>query len=144
MTKTIDILVGTTSGNTEYLASELEKHLNDNGYKTQFFDAPILEEISFKNPILLCIATHGAGDYPESIDLFFNALSKDLPSLINSQFAMIAVGDSSYDTFCLAGKKARKLLLELGATELKAPLFIDMYHEISPEDKAITWVNHIF
>lgn len=143
MPSTIDILVGSTAGNTEFLAAELEQFLLQSGHKTHFHDYPKWAEIDFSHPMLLCLATHGAGEQAESIIEFFEQLEKHQPNLSQLHYALIAVGDSSYDTYCLAGIQANNLLQALGAKELFPFLQIDMQLNDQPEITALDWLKNI-
>lgn len=138
----IHILVGTTSGNTEYLAEQLHDQLKEEGQSVTFHDQPELADVPISECLwLLCIATHGAGEYADSIAPFMETLQQQQPDLSGLQFAVIAVGDSSYDTFCQAGRDAEALLLERNATMITEPLTIDMLLELDPESAALTWLE---
>ncbi len=143
MSLPIKIIVGTTAGNTEFLAAEIEQKLNSLGYSTQFHDYPKWADIDFDSTFLFCIATHGAGDYAESIADFMEQLEQERPDLTHINYALIAIGDSSYDTYCYAGIHAYNLLQELGAKELLPMLSIDMMTTIEPELVALEWLNQI-
>ena len=138
----IHILVGTTSGNTEYLAEQLHDQLKEEGQYVTFHDQPELADVPISECLwLLCIATHGAGEYADSIAPFMEALQQQQPDLSGLQFAIIAVGDPSYDTFCQAGRDAEALLLERNAAMITEPLTIDMLLELDPEAAALTWLE---
>ncbi|MCL5255398.1 MAG: flavodoxin domain-containing protein [Gammaproteobacteria bacterium] len=103
----IHILVGTTSGNTEYLAEQLQDQLTQEGHQVTFHDQPAFDDVPQTDCLwLLCIATHGAGEYADSIAPFMEAVQQHKPNLSAIKVALIAVGDSSYDTFCQAGRDA--------------------------------------
>lgn len=140
------ILVGTTSGNTEYLAEQMATELRRAGHQTTVHDQPELSELPYDAETnahwLICVATHGAGEYAESIIGFIEAIKADQPDLSNVKMAIIAIGDSSYDTFCQAGKDCEALLLELGATLIHPTLTIDMFNDLDPEQSAAVWLKH--
>lgn len=140
----VHILVGSTSGNTEYLAETLHQYLQENNLTSHFHDVPSLDEIPLENTTwLICVATHGAGEFAESIAEFMEDLSQHRPSLTKISYALIAVGDSSYDTFCQAGIEAEKLLNDLKATPLCDRLNINMATEMDPEGSAKAWLEKI-
>jgi MioC protein len=59
-------------------------------------------------------------------------------------YAVVAIGDSSYDTFCAAGKHAHALLEDIGATPLTDCLTINILETPVPEDAAEEWLlRHI-
>lgn len=140
---TVHVLVGTTSGNTEWLAESLAEILEQQGIPTQLHDQPQLHEVPFQQCTwLICVATHGAGEYAESIDQFFQDLAAQQPSLANVRAAILSIGDSSYDTFCQAGIDAEALLRKLDANLICDRLDIDMLNDLDPEATATQWLNH--
>ncbi|RUO23124.1 hypothetical protein CWE08_00265 [Aliidiomarina iranensis] len=139
------ILIGTTSGNTEYLADALNEQLTALGHSATLHDEPVYSEVMADSTTpsywLFCIATHGAGEYAESILDFMEALASKQPNLAHVKAAIIAVGDSSYDTFCKAGDDAEALILELNARLIAPTLQIDMFNELDPEGSAVQWLD---
>ncbi|EGN76065.1 flavodoxin [Idiomarina sp. A28L] len=139
------ILVGTTSGNTEYLADALNQRLTELGHTATLHDQPTLAEVMAHREEtgywLLCVATHGAGEYAESIIDFMEALVSEKPNLQKIKAAIVAIGDSSYDTFCKAGDDGEALILELNASLIAPTLQIDMFNELDPEGTAILWLD---
>lgn len=136
------ILVGTTSGNTEYLAEEVARQLNEEGHTTTLHDQPDITEVATQNAKwIACIATHGAGEYADSIFPFMQTLDEQNTELSTVQYALIGIGDSSYDTFNQAGHDAQNLFTRLGARKLCEPLMIDMLTEVDPEGVAIAWLD---
>ncbi|GAL12748.1 flavoprotein MioC [Vibrio astriarenae] len=57
------------------------------------------------------------------------------------KYAVIAIGDSSYDTFCAAGKHADELLEDIGGTRIADSLLIDILEQAVPEDAAEAWIK---
>lgn len=140
----IQVLIGTTSGNTEFLAESLADRLHQHGLSTQIHDQPNLNEVPSKDVTwLVCLATHGAGEYAESIDQFMQQLREQRPNLSQVKIAMVSVGDSSYDTFCQAGIDAETLLSDLNAEMLCDRLDIDMLLDLDPEATANDWLQQI-
>ena len=97
----IHILVGTTSGNTEYLARTTTRRANFARPSPLSFTINLIMQMFHNLTVfgILCIATHGAGEYADSIAPFMETLQREQPLLSALKFAIIAVGDSSYDTF---------------------------------------------
>ncbi|CUS47823.1 MAG: flavodoxin MioC [Idiomarinaceae bacterium HL-53] len=141
MTRKFELLVGTTAGNTEFLASELEAELQTKGFLTHFQDVPEFKQTALNAIWLLCVATHGAGEYAESIQAFIEDITQEQPQLDGIQYAVVAVGDSSYDTFCQAGKDVDALLQSLGARPITDMLMIDMMLNAEPEKTAKLWLS---
>ena len=62
------------------------------------------------------------------------------PTISTVCFAVITLGDSSYDTFCEAGTKLAALLANNGAKNLGVELKIDAQNQELPEDLALAWL----
>jgi len=138
----IQIIVGSMLGGTEYVAEACEEVLTSLGHKTQLHFQPQLAQIPINDQILLiCTSTHGAGDYPDNIKNFVDDLVSCDQDLSKSKFFVIGVGDSSYDTFCLAAKNIEKLLETKGCNKITSLLTLDMQQDIDPEDLAKQWIK---
>ncbi len=141
---TIELLVATTSGNTEYLADQLSDQLQQLGYPTRVHYEPdyseLIEGITDDTVWIGCIASHGAGDYADSMLDFAEHLHAKQPALGPLRYAVIAIGDSCYDTYCQAGRDFDQTLSKLGAKQLFERLEIDMSQD-DPEEKASTWLG---
>ncbi|EKE83349.1 flavodoxin domain-containing protein [Idiomarina xiamenensis] len=137
--KTIDILVGTTSGNTEYLADQLQQLLDADGRQCRVHYEPDLVDLDNTGIWLICVASHGAGDYADSMLQFAEQLAACETRLDDLRYAVIAVGESCYDTYCAAGRDADQRLQQLGAKSLVSRLEIDMLED-DPEVKASHWL----
>lgn len=136
------ILVGSTSGNTEFLAQELSDALEADGHTAVFHDQPDYQQVPHKDcRWLLCIATHGAGDYADSIIDFMHEIAHHQPDLSSIEAAIVAVGDSSYDTYCKAGDDAESLLSQCGVNWIAPRLNLDMMLETDPEQSALDWLK---
>lgn len=140
----LQILVGTTSGNTEYLAdhaAELIKQQLDISITMHY--EPDIETIAQDQPWLVFLASHGAGDYGDSMLDFYDQL-QHVEQLSDLPFAVVAIGESCYDTYCAAGQDLDERLAILGATRICQRLEIDMLEE-DPEQAfehwLPTWIN---
>ena len=138
----IDILVATTSGNTEYLADQLAEQLTAAGHSTELHYEPDYQQLVTADPAtwLCCVASHGAGEYADSMLDFAEQLTVQQPDLPLLRYAVIAVGDSNYDTFCAAGRDCDQRLQQAGAFQLVERLEIDMAKD-DPEQKSSTWLR---
>ena len=140
----IDILVATTSGNTEYLADQLATQLQQAGHNTTMHYEPdysqLIESLGNDSVWLCCVASHGAGDYADSMLDFAEELHQHKPNLNELSYGVIAVGDTCYDTYCAAGRDCDAMLAILGAKRLITHLEIDMSQD-DPDEKASTWLT---
>ncbi|KLO03412.1 FMN-binding protein MioC, partial [Morganella morganii] len=84
---------------------------------------------------------HGAGDLPENIQPFADALREQQPDLSSVRYGAIGIGSSEYDTFCGAIRTLDALLTSLGAKKIGQSLEIDIQKHEIPEDPAEIWIE---
>ena len=137
----IDVIVGTTLGGAEYVSDELISILHEQGHETEQHLQPDLNELNTKNLWLLVCSTHGAGELPDNIQPLQQQLQNQKPDLTAVKFAVCAIGDSSYDTFCQGPETLIKSFQQLGAQEFVNKIQIDVQQESLPEDTAINWLQ---
>lgn len=125
----ITILSASQTGNARRIAEQLSADMDRNGFDVKLYRAA---EYKFKQIIqekllIIVISTQGEGEEPEEATALFNYLfSKKAPQLTEMQFAVLALGDSSYEFFCQAGKRIDERLVELGAKRLLARVDADI------------------
>ncbi len=154
----IQIIVGSMLGGTEYVAEACEETLNELDHHVEIHLKPELQKI-INNTVttnkeskidnnlleksiwLICTSTHGAGDYPDNIKQFVSDLANCDQDLSTVSFFIIGVGDSSYDTFCKAANNISKLMISNGCIEILPLKTVDMSQDIIPEDLAQDWIS---
>ncbi|MBL4821910.1 MAG: flavodoxin domain-containing protein [Colwellia sp.] len=146
------IIVGSMLGATEYVAEACEEQLKALDHQVSLHLKPdftsilndTLADKTTKNHIwLICTSTHGAGDYPDNIQAFVTDLKNCEQDLSSINFMIIAMGDSSYDTFCQAGHKINKSLKTKGCSKIVDIKMLDMSEDIDPEELAQQWLKQI-
>ncbi|MEI8633623.1 FMN-binding protein MioC [Vibrio sp. PP-XX7] len=137
----IHIITGSTLGSAEYVGDHLCDMFQEQGYSTVIHNQPDISEIPAEGTWLIITSTHGAGEYPDNIQPFIHAIEQMPPKTDQLSYAVIAIGDSSYDTFCAAGKHAFNLLSDIGATPITDCFMIDIQEHTVPEDSAAEWLN---
>jgi MioC protein len=136
----IEILVGSQMGAAEYTAEQVADTLVQAGYEVRLHLTPDLEQLARNSTWLVITSTYGAGDLPDNIQPFADQLAQDRSDLTTVSYAVITLGDSSYDTFCLAGRKIEALLAAKQATAMGIKLDIDVLTADLPEDQALGWL----
>ncbi|GLR76318.1 FMN-binding protein MioC [Aliivibrio sifiae] len=139
--KNASIITGSTLGGAEYVGDHIADLLEEMDFTTDIHNQPNLDEIDNSSLWILVVSTHGAGDYPDNIKPFIQQLTDNNTSISKVKFAIVAIGDSNYDTFCAAGKSLQNTLLELGATEKFPLLEIDVTQHSIPEEPAELWLK---
>ncbi|MUK94360.1 FMN-binding protein MioC [Aliivibrio fischeri] len=139
--KKVSIITGSTLGGAEYVGDHLADLLEEMDFSTDIHNQPNLDDIDIDSLWLLVVSTHGAGDYPDNIKPFIQQLESVTQPLSSVEFAVVAIGDSSYDTFCAAGKSLQNTLKEHGAIEKYPLLEIDVTQNSIPEEPTELWLK---
>ena len=122
----IGIFVGTVYGNSLLVAEEAQRILSEQGHQSTVFEEPSLQDWQRYD-----------GLYIRSL---FSAL-QDAGWQPTMRYGLIALGDSSYERFCQAGKQFDALLQEQGASRIGELLTIDATEHPEPEMIAIPWLE---
>ncbi|MDC6269371.1 assimilatory sulfite reductase (NADPH) flavoprotein subunit [Lysinibacillus fusiformis] len=142
ITKTITILYGSQTGNSQGLAEKFASLL-----KAQNVDVTVSSLGKFKasnlkkiTNLLLIVSTHGEGDPPDQAIQFYEFLhSKRAPKLEHLQYSVLALGDSSYEFFCKTGKDLDEQFAKLGATRIVPRTDCDVDYD----DAAAQWFSAV-
>ncbi|MCG3722382.1 FMN-binding protein MioC [Vibrio cincinnatiensis] len=137
----IHIITGSTLGGAEYVGDHISDVLQQAELENHIHNHPTLSDIPAQGIWIIVTSTHGAGDYPDNIQPFIAALQQTPPNTQQLRYAVIALGDSSYDTFCAAGKHAHDLLADIGAMPLTDCFTIDVQQHPVPEEALENWLN---
>ncbi|WP_041208071.1 flavodoxin [Aeromonas jandaei] len=138
----IDIVVGSVYGAAMLVAETLAAELARQGHKTALYEEARLEDIDPGRFLLLVSATTGQGDIPPNLQPFATDLAERAPWLKGLRYALVAMGDSSYDHFCGAGRRLDSQLQELGATAVVPRLELDATLHDEPERVALAWLKN--
>ena len=142
----IALIVGSVYGGAQYVAEQAQSLLAGLGYEVMLYEEPVLDEVlAFDAKVWLVItSTTGQGDIPDNLLPFYLEVKNRFPLLNGKQFAVIALGDSSYETYCGAGEQLQELLAEIQGTELAPMLRIDACDTLEPETLALPWLEQQF
>ena len=140
--KTISILFGTQTGNSEMVAREAEKVARKAGLTPTVLDLSECDtETLISSPRLLIItSTYGEGEMPDNvIDLWKKCSNLDDNFYQNVNYSVLALGDTSYEKFCEAGKLWDFHLNEKGAKRILDCVECD----VDFEETSRKWIKEI-
>lgn len=119
--KIITVISASQTGNARRIAQELTHDIERLGHTVIHVHVGDykFKKIEQEDFLIIVSSTQGEGEPPEEALPFYKFLfSKKAPNLSHLNFAVLALGDSSYVKFCQAGKDFDNRLAELGAKRL--------------------------
>ena len=141
-TQSLTILYGTHTGKSLSIAKQLAEAVSQKGLNPTVvaMDEYKFKQITEEKNLAVIVSTHGYGDPPDMAEDFYNFITgKRAPKLTGLNFAVLALGDTSYKFFCKTGLDIRQSLENLGASELVPAVACDVDYE----EDASRWVAGI-
>ena len=137
----LSIFFGSQTGNAEELAGRTKKMSEKLGFKAEVIDMDGYDPSGFSSlkRVLIITSTWGEGDMPDNAEDLWIATGEQNPPLSEVSFSVCAIGDTSYDEFCKAGKDWDAKFSSLGAKRIHDIQLCDVDHE--PEWEK--WANSV-
>ena len=145
--QSLTILIGSQTGNAKGVAQELAEQATAKGIPNKLVSMADykVKAIKDESHVIVVASTNGEGEAPDdAIDLHAFLASKKAPKLEGLKFAVLGLGDSSYEFFCQTGKDFEQRLQALGGEIITERLDADVdYQEVTQAwfDKALTAVE---
>jgi sulfite reductase (NADPH) flavoprotein alpha-component len=136
----LTILYGSRTGNGEGLAKKAQLMAEKMGIKSTLKNMVDYRsrDLQTEKNLLIIVSTHGEGVPPFSAaELHEYIYGKRAPKLESVNYAVLALGDSSYFQFCKTGKDFDEQLEKLGGKRIVPILACDLDFEQPAEE----WLN---
>jgi len=117
----IAVFYGSQTGTAEGLARKLTKELKAKGFDATLtsLEAYTSAALALERYAIFLVSTYGQGEAPDSAQFFYEQVCVEhFPRYENLQYAVFALGDRHYETFCKFGIDLDNKLLSLGATRI--------------------------
>ena len=140
--QSLTILYGTQTGNSKGVAEQLGVAADAKGIAHRVVSMADYKVKSIKDEshLIIVASTNGEGEAPDdAIDLHEFLATKKAPKLDTLKFAVLGLGDSSYEFFCQTGKDFEQRLSTLGATTIADRLDADVDYDQVTGD----WIENV-
>ncbi|KAJ8039423.1 NADPH-dependent diflavin oxidoreductase 1 [Holothuria leucospilota] len=140
------ILYGSQTGTAQDVAERIGREARRRHFSTRVMplDSYEISTLIQESLVIFVVATTGQGDEPDNMKKFWRfLLRKDLPrdSLMQLNFGVLGLGDSSYQKFNFVAKKLYRRLVQLGANSLQSVGLADDQHDLGPDAVVDSWMN---
>ncbi|MEH8197171.1 assimilatory sulfite reductase (NADPH) flavoprotein subunit [Aeromonas allosaccharophila] len=134
----LTILYGSQTGNAKGVASAIKAQAEARGLPVTLASMADYKpkQLKKESHLLVVVSTYGEGEPPESaVDLFEQLKKGKVGKLEGLKFAVLGLGDSSYEFFCQTGKDFDGFLLKAGAERIYELASLDVDYQ----DAAKAW-----
>ncbi|MGR5149837.1 assimilatory sulfite reductase (NADPH) flavoprotein subunit [Photobacterium alginatilyticum] len=129
----LTIIHASQTGNAKGVAEALKEEASAAGIAVELFAAGDYKgkNLAKETHVIIVASTHGEGEAPDdAIELHEFLQSKKAPKLPNLKYAVIGLGDSSYEFFCQTAKDFDSYLSRLGGESILERLDCDVDYDV--------------
>ena len=130
----LTIIYASQTGNAKGVAEALQQQAQAQDIAVNLVSAGDFKgkNLSKETHVIIVASTHGEGEAPDdAIELHQFLQSKKAPQLSNLHYAVIGLGDSSYEFFCQTAKDFDRYLTKLGAKPMLDRLDCDVDYDVA-------------
>ncbi|MFM5178821.1 assimilatory sulfite reductase (NADPH) flavoprotein subunit [Aeromonas veronii] len=134
----LTILYGSQTGNAKGVATAIKAQAEARGLPATLASMADYKpkQLKKESHLLVVVSTYGEGEPPESaVDLFEQLKKGKVGKLDGLKFAVLGLGDSSYEFFCQTGKDFDNFLASAGAERIYELASLDVDYQ----DAAKAW-----
>ncbi|MFM5741507.1 assimilatory sulfite reductase (NADPH) flavoprotein subunit [Aeromonas veronii] len=134
----LTILYGSQTGNAKGVATAIKAQAEARGLPATLASMADYKpkQLKKESHLLVVVSTYGEGEPPESaVDLFEQLKKGKIGKLDGLKFAVLGLGDSSYEFFCQTGKDFDDFLAKAGAERIYELASLDVDYQ----DAAKAW-----
>ncbi|MEE9705032.1 assimilatory sulfite reductase (NADPH) flavoprotein subunit [Aeromonas veronii] len=134
----LTILYGSQTGNAKGVATAIKAQAEARGLPVTLASMADYKpkQLKKESHLLVVVSTYGEGEPPESaVDLFEQLKKGKIGKLDGLKFAVLGLGDSSYEFFCQTGKDFDDFLTKAGAERIYELASLDVDYQ----DAAKSW-----
>jgi sulfite reductase (NADPH) flavoprotein alpha-component len=144
-TKKLTIVYGTETGNSKKIATEFASKAKKKQIQTKLvsLDQYRLNDLLKEELFVTVISTQGEGEPPTAAQKFYDHIHQNGFKLQNLQYAVLALGDSSYPLFCKAGEDVDEQLSTLGGKRIVSIKKCDVDFEVEADEWFDNLLNSI-
>ena len=128
----LTILYGSQTGNAKGVASAIKAQAEARGLPVTLTSMADYKpkQLKKESHLLVVVSTYGEGEPPESaVDLFEQLKKGKIGKLEGLKFAVLGLGDSSYEFFCQTGKDFDDFLSKAGAERIHELASLDVDYQ---------------
>ncbi|MBG5949989.1 NADPH-dependent assimilatory sulfite reductase flavoprotein subunit [Proteus sp. G2618] len=140
--ETITLISASQTGNARHLAEQLRDNLVAHKLNVELYSAGEykFKQIHKTTTLIIIASTQGEGDPPEEAIAFYKYLnSKKAAEMKGTSYAVLSLGDTSYEHFCKAGKDFDERIAQLGATRLLPRVDADVEYQAIADE----WIEQL-
>ncbi|XP_070532421.1 NADPH-dependent diflavin oxidoreductase 1-like [Ptychodera flava] len=143
------VLFGSQTGTAEDVAERVGREAKRRHMSTKVMamDTYTITNLIHEPLVVFVCATTGQGDEPDNMKNFWRfLLRKNLPpnSLSQMKYAVLGLGDSSYQKFNFVAKRMHKRIQQLGGTPLTNLGLADDQHDLGPDAVIDPWLKALW